>query len=114
MNNTKFRVSFLVLSAAACCGFVIEPVSALQADQENDKTLAEFEPRVVIPRAFKAIVEPKTVSAEQADDSLHPGELVLGIQINGKARAYPINMLTGPQREIINDVIGDTPIAATW
>ena len=32
----------------------------------------------------------------------------------GQARAYPINMLTGPSREIINDVLGGVPIAATW
>jgi len=41
-------------------------------------------------------------------------ELVLGLELNGEARAYPINMLTGPSREIINDTLGGIPIAATW
>ena len=41
-------------------------------------------------------------------------ELVIGVEIDGQARAYPINQLTGPSREIINDVLAGTAIAATW
>jgi hypothetical protein len=36
------------------------------------------------------------------------------VMINGESRAYPINMLTGPSREILNDRLGGTAIAATW
>jgi hypothetical protein len=45
---------------------------------------------------------------------VRPNELVLGVVVEGKARAYPINMLTGPRREIINDELGGKAIAATW
>jgi hypothetical protein len=48
---------------------------------------------------------------------VHPvaaSELVLGLTLGGAARAYPINMLTGPQREIVNDELGGRAIAATW
>lgn len=41
-------------------------------------------------------------------------DLVLALSINSHARAYPINMLTGPRREIINDTLDGTAIAATW
>jgi len=41
-------------------------------------------------------------------------ELVIGVVIDGEARAYPINQLTGPDREIINDELAGTAIAATW
>jgi hypothetical protein len=47
-------------------------------------------------------------------DEVTDNELVLGVVVNGEARAYPINMLTGPSREIINDTLGGTAIAATW
>ena len=47
-------------------------------------------------------------------NSIFDDELVLGVVIDGKARAYPINMLTGPTREIINDELSDVAIAATW
>jgi len=71
-----------------------------------------YAPRVVIPRAFPAITDPKLVPAEQSD--LANNELVIGVEIDGEARAYPINQLTGPRREIINDTLAGTAIAATW
>jgi hypothetical protein len=40
--------------------------------------------------------------------------LVLGVTIGKASRAYPINMLTNPTREIINDKLGGKNIAATW
>lgn len=36
---------------------------------------------------------------------------VVGVEINGKARAYPLTILQ--YHEVINDVLGDTPIAIT-
>jgi hypothetical protein len=76
----------------------------------------EFNPRTVIKRAFPAIVSPETHSREQAEEkgTVRDEELVLGVVMNGEARAYPINTLTGPRREIINDKLGSRSIAATW
>ena len=74
----------------------------------------EFDPRVVVRREFPAILTPPTMSAREADEILKDNELVLGVTVNGKSRAYPINMLTGPRREIINDELGGAAIAATW
>lgn len=54
------------------------------------------------------------LNASEVQDEVNDRELVLGVVFNGEARAYPINMLTGPQREIINDQLGGTSIAATW
>ena len=71
-----------------------------------------YAPTVVIPRAFPPIMDPKSVSAAEAN--LTPNELVLGVTVDGESRAYPINQLQGPTREIINDELGGTAIAATW
>ena len=68
-------------------------------------------------RALEAqptIIQPKYVSAKEGNEKLGPTELVLGVVVEGQARAYPINMLTGPRREIFNDRLGDQDIAATW
>lgn len=75
-----------------------------------------FEPRTVINRAFPTIVEPEMVSVADAEkrDIVSDDELVLGVVVGDEARAYPINTLTGPQREIINDEVGGRSIAATW
>jgi len=50
----------------------------------------------------------------EAASELNPDELVLGVEVAGEARAYPVNMLSGPSREILNDTLGGRPIAATW
>ena len=84
-----------------------------RAQSENDPE-REFAPRVVIPRSFPAIVDAPVVPAAEVGDKVTGNELVLGVVVNGEPRAYPINMLTGPQREIINDELGGRAIAATW
>ncbi len=90
--------------------FICLFVSSLLADDTR-----VFNPRTVIPRPFPAIVDPTIVSAEEAEgEFVRDRELVLGVVINGEARAYPINVLTGPRREIINDSLGKRSIAATW
>ena len=94
---------------AGCTNEPAEPLGPGGTQQE-----LKFKPQVVIPRAFPAIVQPKTVSAKEANETVHAEELVLGVEVDGVARAYPINMLTGPQREIINDKLGGKAIAATW
>lgn len=73
----------------------------------------EFRPvRVVKP--FPAIQSPKVVARGEAGPFVRGEELVLGVVVGSEARAYPINMLTNPTREIINDKLGGQAIAATW
>lgn len=73
----------------------------------------DYKPTTVL-RAFPPIENPPHVDADSANVKLQPNELVLGVELDGVARAYPINMLTGPSREIFNDTLGDRSIAATW
>lgn len=54
------------------------------------------------------------VSRAQADTMIDDIDLVLGVEIGGVAKAYPITQLVGPHREIINDKLGGQYIAATW
>jgi hypothetical protein len=74
---------------------------------------SEFMPRRVV-QPLPAITDAPTISASSVTDQVTDKELVLATVVNGEARAYPINMLTGPSREIINDTLGNRPIAATW
>jgi hypothetical protein len=67
--------------------------------------------RDVLPRdAILPIYDPRFVSASQSgwDDR----SLVVGLEINGDARAYPVSFLN--RREIVNDHVGKTPILVTW
>ena len=77
------------------------------------KVERDFRPRKLMsPR--KAIVDAKFIDAKAVTNEVSDGELVIGVVVGGKARAFPINMLTGPSREIINDSLGGRAIAATW
>jgi len=90
--------------ALAC--LLLLPVVALAAERT-------YKPkRVVDP--FPAITKPPLLPAAKVKDQVNAAELVLGVVVGGEARAYPINMLTGPEREIINDRLGGRSIAATW
>lgn len=61
--------------------------------------------------SIPSIQNPGFVSAEEAD-WLEDGDLVIGVQANGTAKAYPIEILDW--HEIANDEIDGTPIAVTY
>jgi hypothetical protein len=73
-----------------------------------------FTPQVIFHPARRPLQRMRPFSAAAASRKLRPDELVLGVVVDGTARAYPLNMLTGPDREIINDVLHDVAIAVTW
>ncbi len=74
----------------------------------SDGELVTVRPRDTIP----AILEPVFAPVKEASKWMEPDELVLGIEIDGDARAYPIKILSW--REVVNDVVAGMPIAATW
>jgi hypothetical protein len=47
-----------------------------------------------------------------ADAPLVDDELIIGIAIDGEAKAYPITVLRS--REMVNDELGGIPILVTW
>lgn len=80
-----------------------------QDPQNKDK----FNPHTLFS-PLPAITEIPTISVKEAEGKIEDSELVLGVVVGKEARAYPINMLTGPTREILNDNLGGKAIAATW
>ncbi len=83
-----------------------------ERSQPRSSDRPAYRPQQVLFRPIRPIVNPKIETAAETD--LADNELVIGAVINGQARAWPINQLTGPLREIINDELGGTPVAATW
>ena len=64
-----------------------------------------------VPRdAINPIYNPKFVSL--AEVNLDPEELVMGLLINGDARAYPVGIMRF--REMVNDDVGGIPVLITW
>jgi hypothetical protein len=65
----------------------------------------------ILPRdGIRPIYEPEFKPADEAE--LGPDDLVMGIEIDGDARAYPVGVLRS--REMVNDVVGGTPVLVTW
>ena len=76
-------------------------------------TVPYSEIRFVIPRdRIPAIDAPDFIAPSEASEWLQDVEPVVSLEINGDARAYPLQILTW--HEIVNDVVGDVPVSVTF
>lgn len=73
-----------------------------------DEILSGGPPKDGIP----AIDSPNFTTVEDANDWLASEEPVVFVEIDGDARAYPLQILTW--HEIVNDTVGATPVAVTF
>ena len=106
-----------------------EPASSTQVEEEPEPTIAptEADPTVaelaperdldivtlLPPDAIPAINNPMFFdTTEEADEVYGESEYVLGVEIDGDARAYSVPLLSS--HEIVNDVVGSRAIAVTW
>lgn len=64
------------------------------------------------PDGIPAIDRPAFVTPDEAARWLHAREPVLGVDIDGDARAYPLQILVW--HEIVNDTVGGRPVAVTF
>ena len=60
--------------------------------------------------AKEAIVDP--VLLNSSDAIVAAGTKVIGVFVNGEARAYPLFILNNHQ--VVNDQVGGTPLCASW
>ena len=75
---------------------------------EYEELLSGGPPRDGIP----SIDDPQFITADQAQEWLADNEPVIALEIDGDARAYPLQILTW--HEIVNDNVGDVPVAVTF
>ncbi|RME75651.1 MAG: DUF3179 domain-containing protein [Planctomycetota bacterium] len=69
--------------------------------------------RRAAPRnAFPVLDDPPMVGAERAPAFLDDRAWVIGIEIGGVAKAYPIAIMG--RHELVNDHCGALPIAVSW
>ena len=61
---------------------------------------------------FPSNRRPSWVSATEAKKSLSPDEPIIGLEINGDARAFPVNWTFRPH--IVEETIGGEPVAMTY
>ena len=109
-------VTFIALAACVPRGdsqeVMLPPddVAGLAGDPLAGRT---FEMIAVVPRdRIAAIINPRLQTAAEGGGRIAPDEPVIGLSINGDARAYSTYQLS--RHEIVNDVVGGVPIAVTW
>ena len=103
-----FRVIAITLIA-------LLPAVPVQADWDFSKSIIPVEnirgggpPKDGIPALFN----PEYLTAKAADKLLKPDEKVLGLNIKGVSRAYPIRIMSW--HELVNDEIGGFPYLVSW
>jgi hypothetical protein len=75
---------------------------------DYNELLSGGPPRDGIP----SIDDPSFVGSREASEWLADNEPVIALEIDGEARAYPLQILTW--HEIVNDVVGEVPVAVTF
>jgi len=69
--------------------------------------------RQVVPRdAFPVLNNPEMTPAAKAGGKVLDEEPVIGVVLNGEAKAYPISVMGS--HELANDTCGGKPIAVSW
>ena len=60
------------------------------------------------------VTDPPITNAEAASSLISDQDFVIGVEVDGQARAYALNMMGRPETELINDTLCGRPIAATF
>ena len=88
-----------------------DPGSGMPAVSSREVVMDTSQFRQLLPRdAIAPIYDAQFISAESA--SLPPEELVIGVEINGESKAYPVGPLNF--REMVNDTVGGVPVLVSW
>jgi hypothetical protein len=75
------------------------------------------------PTAFRPVyrAEPRMpvnkvpiVPAAEAAGKVADGDAVVGLDVGGEARAYPVKMIQFISRELLNDRLGGRPVLVSW
>ncbi len=124
---TKVQVRLLVTTTVMAAMSVVlfaflrqEPAAPLTVSyfgtgvssaDRTDVTFKEYLLDKQLPRdAIRPIYGPSFIAGSQA--LLHNQTYVIGLEINGQAKAYPIGELNF--REMVNDTVGGVPVLVTW
>ena len=116
-------VPWAILAAAALLAGLVAIAGLHQVRSNPSSAVVEsdgsaFDPirageiKSILPQdAIPALIKPSYLAASQALD-IYDREMVIGVVINGDARAYPLATMSA--HEIVDDDVGGQSIAVTW
>ncbi len=103
------RLSPIVVLAAT----LLTTQASGQAGQRRESTNRDRSDFTMLrDEGFPMNLDPEIISASAAD--IDDDDIVMGVVINGEARAYPVGYMNGPDNEIVNDELGGELIAPSW
>lgn len=115
VNRKQFLLSevLLLTIALTITHFVINPITTVIAEEEKhtvplDQIVSGGPP----PDGIPSIDSPKFVSVIEGNKFLKETDKVVGINLNGDIRAYPLQILVW--HEIVNDNVSGVPVAVTY
>ena len=103
---SRLRVTFAL--AALIVALATGALNTALAAQQQD--MPEGYVQILERGGIPAIDDP--VYVEAAEANIRDEAWVLGVVIDGQARAYSLELLNS--HEVVNDTIGDTDFAAVW
>ena len=103
---SRLRVAFAL--AALTVALATGALTTALATQQQD--MPEGYVQILDRGGIPAIDDPVYVPAAEAN--IRDEAWVLGVLIDGEARAYSLELLNS--HEVVNDTIGDTDFAAVW
>jgi hypothetical protein len=88
--------------------------TAQEGEREFERELVEGDwmYHVLDPDAIPAVDHPEFATRDEAEAFMADAEPVLGLVVNGEARAYSLFHLD--HHEIVNDSVGGRKVAVTW
>lgn len=115
--TTLCVIAGLLLAVSTSYAVAQAPDSVLREFPKGDFSISavdwsEVRSGGVARDRIPAIDRPQTISIAEAAEELEPTEPVVGLVINGEARAYPLRVLIW--HEIANDELGGVPVAVTY
>lgn len=87
--------------------FILSGFNLDKALVPREEILSGGVPKDGIP----ALLRPKFIEQSQVR-FLEPDEKVIGVQMDGQAKAYPIRILNW--HEVVNDTVGNMPVVVTF
>jgi len=85
-------------------GLMLAGVAVLILNSDNEPKLET--PETASKRSSELI--------DKARLSLSDSAPVIGVSLNGKHRAYPIQLMMRPDQHVLNDLYGDQPLSVTY
>jgi hypothetical protein len=98
----RLRILILLVVAPLLAGFSLD-----NAIVPPSEILSGGPPKDGIP----ALLTPNMIEAGDAD-FMQPDDAIIGVVVDGQARAYPIKILNW--HEVVNDSVADRPFAVTF